>query len=91
MYTYSLSLLGLPPNPSISLPRSSQSAKLSTLCYIASFPLFVLHMAVHLYQCYSICPTIPFPRCVHMPLLYVCLSSCPVNGLTSTISLSVAI
>ena len=60
MYTLTPSLESLPPpfHP----PRSSQSTKLSSLCYTAaSHQLCILHMVVHVSQCYS-------PSSIQLPL-----------------------
>ena len=48
-YTYITSLLSLPPLPLFHPSRSSQSARLGSLCYIAaSHQLSVLHIAVYI-------------------------------------------
>ena len=52
-YTYITSLLSLPPLPLFHPSRSSQSARLGSLCYIAaSHQLSVLHIAVYICWCY---------------------------------------
>ena len=75
-YTYITSILSLPPLPHPSPSRSSQSARLGSLCYIAtSYQLFILHMIVYICQCYfihqshplrlrrlSVCPQCERPR-----------------------------
>ena len=43
-----------------------------------SHELSALHLVVYRCQCYS--PSsfhLPFPRCVHMSILYICIYSCP--------------
>ena len=52
-YTYITSLSSLPPPPLFHPSRSSQSARLGPLCYIAaSHQLSVLHIAVYTCWCY---------------------------------------
>ena len=75
MNTYFLSLLDHPPtqfHPS----RLSQSIELSFLCCAAaSHQLAVLHMAVYICQSYSPNSShLPFPLCVHISVLYICVS-----------------
>ena len=77
-YTRVHSLLNLlltltQPQPS----RSSETTELSSLCHTANFHwLSILHMVIYIFQCYSllICPTYFFPWCVHMYILYICVS-----------------
>ena len=68
-----------PPTPIPSHPsRSSQSTKLSSLCYTAAFrSLSILHMVVDICQSFSLnlsLHTPPPSLCVHMLVLYVCVS-----------------
>ena len=75
LYVYIPFLLDLLPT-SIPPPRSSQSTKLSSLCYtIASQQLSILHMVV--YTCQSQSPHLSHPPllpCVHRSILYICVS-----------------
>ena len=74
-YTYIPSLLSLPPTylPSSHPSRSSQSTKLSFLCYIAAS-----HYLFYTWQCISVNATFPihltlFFHCVHKFILYLCI------------------
>ena len=69
MYAYILlSFLNLPPtypHPTPHTLRSSQSTKLSFLCYTAAFhQLCALHMVVYTCQCYSLPEQ---HTCIHAP------------------------
>ena len=63
-----------PSHPS----TSSQDTELSALCYTAAFrSLSILHMVVYICQSYSLnlsLHTPPPSLCVHMLVLYVCVS-----------------
>ena len=53
LYCHFISLQSLPPLSPSHLPRSSQSAGLGSLCYIAtSHQPFMLHMIVYICHCY---------------------------------------
>ena len=76
-YTYTLSLSGLPPLPPFHPSRSSQSARLGSLCYTAtSRQLSILHLIVYipLMATFSIGPTHSLLNCVHKSTLCICLS-----------------
>ena len=84
VYIYPLPL-GPPSYPC----RSSQSTRLSSLCYTAaSHQLFVVHMVLCVCQCYS--PNSSHPlflsSCVHMSISYIGhLYTCPANMFIYTI------
>ena len=70
--TFVLSLSFLPPShPS----RSSQSARLGSLCFTpTSHQLAILHTLLYVCQGYlCICPTLCFPNCVHQFALCICI------------------
>ena len=77
-YTHVHSVLNLLPTLTQPQPsRSSESTELSSLCYTVNFHwLSILHMVIYMFQCYSlsICPTFFFSWCVHMYILYICVS-----------------
>ena len=53
IYVYTPFLLNLSPLPSSHFSRSSQNARLGSLCYIvASYQLYILHMMVYICKCY---------------------------------------
>ena len=90
-HTYIPSLLSLPPIPSSYLSRSSQSARLGSLCYIAtSHQLSILkHMIVYICQCYFLYlshPLLP-SLCPEVHSLHLCLHSFSANRLINTIFL----
>ena len=78
-YTHITSLLSLPPLPSSHTSRSSQSAKLGSLCYTTtSHQLSLLYMIVYICQCYFLHlshsflpPLYPFSNCVSIPSLQI--------------------
>ena len=76
VYIYLLTLGPLShPTPTSHPSKSSQSTKLSYLCYTAaSHQLSILHMVVYMCQCYSLSSSHPCPQ-VHS--LCLCLHSCP--------------
>ena len=65
-----------PTHPQYHPSRSSQNTELSSLFYTAaSHQLSILHLVVYICQWYS--PNlshISFPYCVHMLILYLCIS-----------------
>ena len=76
-YTHITSLLRLPPLPATYPSRSSQSARLGCLCYIAtSHQLSLLYVIVYIYvnATFSIHLTLSFPHCVHKSILYTGVS-----------------
>ena len=78
MYTYSPSLLDLPPTPPSHSSRSPQSTEQSSLCYTAgSHQLSVLHMAVHIRQSQS--PNSSHHHHHFPPLVSICLLSTSVS------------
>ena len=90
-HTYIPSLLSLPPIPSSYLSRSSQSARLGSLCYIAtSHQLSILkHMIVYICQCYFLYLSHPLlsSLCPEVHSLHLCLHSFSANRLINTIFL----
>ena len=79
-------LLRLPPHQS----GSSQSTRLSALCYAAaSYQLSILYMVIYICQCYCL----SFPHsllpllCPQVHSLHLCLYSCSANRFISTIFL----
>ena len=69
-------------------PRSSQSTRLSSLCYTAaSRYLSVLHMIVHIYQCFFLNLSHPLllQMCPQICSLCLCLHFFSVNRFISTI------
>ena len=77
MYTHNPSLLNLPPTTAIPPSRSSQSTKLSSLCYPALSHALSKHTVVHVCQSHLPIHPTPLPAtCVHMSILYarVCIS-----------------
>ena len=89
-YTCFPSLLSLPPTPSSHSSRSSQSTKLSFLCYTeVSHQLSILHMVVHIWQYHSLNlshPLLPL-LCPQVGSLCLRLYSCLTNRCISTIFL----
>ena len=74
MYTHNPSLLNLPPTTAIPPSRSSQSTKLSSLCYPALSHALSNHTVVH--ACQSHLPIHPTPlpvTCIHTSILYACV------------------
>ena len=70
-YTYIPFLGSLPPRPSSHSSRSSQSTRLSSLCYTAaSYLLSVLNVAMYVSVLISY-PTFSFPDYVHKSILYI--------------------
>ena len=85
-YTYITSLLGIPPFPPSHLFRSSQRARLSSLCYIAtSHQLSILYMVVYICRCYFLHPShsFPPPLCLQVLCPYLHLHSFPANRIDS--------
>ena len=80
----------LPPIPHPTPPRSSQSARLGSLCYTAaSHWLSILSMVLYMCQCYSLNSSHPLlaPLCLQVHPLYLHLYSSPANRLISTVFL----
>ena len=75
-YTYSPSLLSLPPTPTSYPSLSTQSTCLSSLLYIATSKSYFTHSSfIHVKQSYSLNSPYPFlPHCVHKSILYICIS-----------------
>ena len=89
-YTCIPSFLNLLPIPPPSHPsRSSQSTRLSFLCYTAtSHYLCVLHMVMYIFQStLSIHPPLSFPTVSTVHSLCLCLYSFPANRFIGTIFL----
>ena len=76
MNTYIPSFSYLPSLPSILSSRSLQSIRVSFRCYTADSHQFsVLHMVVYIHKYQSLhLPQYPLPTCVHMSILYICVS-----------------
>ena len=75
MYTYIPSILNLRPTPPSHSSRSSQSIKLSSLCYTAaSHQLSVLNMVLYTCQCYSTCSFLRLSLSVIFPTQPSCTS-----------------
>ena len=74
VYTYPL-LLEPPSYPLIHPSRSSQSIKLSFLCYAAASTsyLFYTWLCVYVKAALSLHPTLSFPGCVQS-VLFICVS-----------------
>lgn len=73
MYTYTPFLLVLTPSTSFHPSRSSESTKLSSLCYTpGSYQLSFLHLVVYICQSKSPSSSHPTPPCFHQ-LLFVAL------------------
>ena len=85
LYCHFPSLQSLPPLSPSPLPRSSQSARLGSLCYTAaSHQLFILHVIVYIcHSVFSICLLLPPYLQVHS--LHLCLHSFPANRFINTI------
>ena len=90
-YTYTTSLLSLPPFPLSHHFRSSQSSKLdATLCYRAtSHWVSVLHTVVYICHCYFLHLSHPLLPILHPQACFlpVCLHFFPVNRFINTIFL----
>jgi len=71
MYTHIPFLVPLPP-----LSRSSQSARLGPLSYMAAPAscLFCIWQCIYFSATFLICPTLSFLICLHKSFLYVCTS-----------------
>ena len=70
---FPLELLSHPQSPSHS-SRSSQSTRLSFLCYTAtSHKVTILHMVIYIFRCYSLKSSHPLlpPTSVHKSILYI--------------------
>ena len=78
-YIYPLPPEPPPQHPCPTLPRSSQSTKLNSLCYIAtSSQLFISQMVMYKFQCYSqftppsLFPSVSNPFSTSVSLLLPC-------------------
>ena len=62
--------------------RSSQSTQLSSLRYAAASHQLSVYTQYSIYinATFLIHPTISFPRCVHMSILYVCIPTLQINS-----------
>ena len=80
MYTYIPSLLDLPPSYPSLPSRSPQSTELSSLRYTAGFQQVPTSCMFYTWQYTDVNPsvpgppTLPFLCCVHMFILYICVS-----------------
>ena len=88
-YTYTTSLLSLPPLPRSYPSRSPQSTGLGSLHYIAtSHQPFILQMVVYMCQRHLLHSSHSiFPHCVHKSIPYLSLHSFPKNSFINTIFL----
>ena len=89
-YTYISSLLSQPPFPSSHPSRPSQSARLGSLCYIAtSYQLSILHMVVCVYWCYFLNSSHPLPPSLYPQAhpFHLCLHFFPANRFINIIFL----
>ena len=83
------SWVSLPPPPS-QPSRSSQSTKLSSLCYTEGSHLAICFTQCNICQCYSLSSShilLP-PQCPHICSLYLPFYSCPANRFISIIFLN---
>ena len=82
-YTYVPSLINLPPTSlSIHPSRLSQSISFGSLCHITnSHWLSMLHMALYMFQCYSLksSPLLPLQLCPNICSLCLHLHCCPIS------------
>ena len=93
-YTYIPFLLSLPSTPHHPTPLGHHRALSWAPCAIRQLPisyLFYTWWCIYVKPDLPIHPALPFPCCVHMSILNICLCSCPGTRFKCTIFLYICI